>query len=96
MHANVVQVTVRAHGNDMGVQTFPLSEVASAKMQQIIDKGGYQYGDKITAVVRPAIVARREVQGKTLATPLIRREPCCAFPPLPASFIRQIRTNCIT
>jgi len=30
-------------GNDLAIQTvfLPLSEAASAKMQQIIDKGGY-------------------------------------------------------
>jgi hypothetical protein len=47
MNANSVQITVRAMGNDLSIQTFPLSEMASAKMQQIIDKGGYQYGDKV-------------------------------------------------
>ena len=48
MHANVAQVTVRAKGNDMGIETFALSQPVAAKMQQIIDKGGYQYGDKVT------------------------------------------------
>ena len=47
LQANTIQVTVKAKGNDMAIQTFPLSNVASTKMQQIIDKGGYQYGDKI-------------------------------------------------
>ena len=48
MHANVGQVTVRAKGNDLAIQTFALSQPVAAKMQQIIDKGGYQYGDKVT------------------------------------------------
>jgi len=48
MHANVAQVTVRAKGDDMAIQTFALSQPVAAKMQQIIDKGGYQYGDKVT------------------------------------------------
>ncbi len=47
LQANTIQVTVKAKGNDMAIQTFPLSNVASTKMQQVIDKGGYQYGDKI-------------------------------------------------
>jgi hypothetical protein len=47
MHANIAQITLRAMGNDLSIQTFPLGEAASAKMQQIIDKGGYQYGDKV-------------------------------------------------
>jgi hypothetical protein len=48
MHANVAQVTVRAKGNDMTIETFALSQPVATKMQQIIDKGGYQYGDKVT------------------------------------------------
>jgi hypothetical protein len=48
VNANTVQVTVKAKGNDMAVQTFLLSDELAARMQQIIDKGGYQYGDKIT------------------------------------------------
>ena len=48
MHANVAQVTVRAKGDDMAIQTFALSQPVAAKMQQFIDKGGYQYGDKVT------------------------------------------------
>jgi hypothetical protein len=47
MHANSVQITLKAMGNDLAIQTFPLSEAASAKMQLIIDRGGYQYGDKV-------------------------------------------------
>ena len=37
----------------MAIQTFPLTPEASAKMQQIIDKGGYQYGDKVTVFFDP-------------------------------------------
>jgi len=48
LNANPVEVTVKAKGNDMAIQTFSLSQAASEKMQKIIDKGGYQYGDKIT------------------------------------------------
>jgi hypothetical protein len=48
MHANIAQVTVRAEGNDLAVQTFALDDKTAAKMQDIIDKGGYQYGDKVT------------------------------------------------
>ncbi len=64
MHANTVQVTVKALGNDMSVQTFPLSEVASAKMQQIIDKGGYQYGDKIKLEYDPQSLRVVKFKGK--------------------------------
>ena len=62
--ANSVQITVKAMGNDLAIQTFPLSEVASAKMQQIIDKGGYQYGDKVTVFFDPESKKALKVKGK--------------------------------
>ena len=64
MHANTVQVTVKAKGNDMAVQTFSLSEQASTKMQTIIDKGGYQYGDKITIYYDPQSLKAMRFKGK--------------------------------
>jgi hypothetical protein len=64
MHANSVQITVRAMGNDMSIQTFPLSEMASAKMQQIIDKGGYQYGDKVKLEYDPQSLRVVKFKGK--------------------------------
>jgi hypothetical protein len=64
MHANPAQVTVKAQGNDMAIQTFSLSEQASAKMQTIIDKGGYQYGDKITIYYDPQSLKAMRFKGK--------------------------------
>ena len=64
MNANVAQITVRAKGNDLGIQTFNLTQQASAKMQQIIDKGGYQYGDKVTVLYDPASLKAIKVKGK--------------------------------
>jgi hypothetical protein len=48
MHANTAQVTVRAKNSDLTIRTFGLTGDAASKMQLLIDKGGYQYGDKIT------------------------------------------------
>ena len=64
MHANNAQITVRARGNDMAIRTFPLSEAASAEMQKIVDKGGYQYGDKVTILYEPATSKAVKVKGK--------------------------------
>lgn len=64
VNATVAQITVRAKGNDMAIQTFPLSERASAKMLQIIDKGGYQYGDKVTVFYDPDSRKALKVKGK--------------------------------
>lgn len=64
VNATVAQITVRAKGNDMAIQTFPLSEDASAKMLAIIDKGGYQYGDKVTVFYDPDTKKALRVKGK--------------------------------
>lgn len=64
VHANVAQVTVRAKGDDLGIQTFPLSPPVAAQMQKIIDKGGYQYGDKITIYYDPQSRTAVKIKGK--------------------------------
>jgi hypothetical protein len=64
MHANIAQITVRAKGNDMSLETFTLSQVAATKMQTIVDKGGYQYGDKVTVYYDPATKQALKVKGK--------------------------------
>jgi hypothetical protein len=64
MNANIAQITLRAKGNDMAIQTFPLSEAAAGKMQQIVDKGGYQYGDKVTIYYDPATTKVIKFKGK--------------------------------
>lgn len=63
-HANIAQITVRAKGNDLSIQTFALSENAAAKMQEIVDKGGYQYGDKVTILYDPATQKAMKIKGK--------------------------------
>lgn len=47
IHANRLQITVRSAENERMVRTFRLSDELQKKMQEIIDKGGYQYGDKV-------------------------------------------------
>jgi hypothetical protein len=64
MHANTAQITVRAKGNDMAVRTFALSEQLSPKMQAIVDKGGYQYGDRVTIMYDPVSLKAVKLKGK--------------------------------
>jgi hypothetical protein len=64
MNANTAQITVRARGNDMAVRTFTLSEQAASQMQTIVDKGGYQYGDKITVMYDPVSLKAVRLKGK--------------------------------
>jgi hypothetical protein len=64
MNANTAQITVRAKGNDMAIQTFTLSKQAATRMQQVIDKGGFQYGDKVTVMYDPSSLKAIKVKGK--------------------------------
>jgi hypothetical protein len=64
MHANIAQITVRGIENELAIRTFPLSRPVSEKMQQIIDRGGYQYGDKVTIVYDPATQSALKIKGK--------------------------------
>jgi len=64
MNANIAQITVRAKGDDLAIRTFPLSQTLAAKMQQIVDKGGYQYGDKVTVLYDAASQKAIKIKGK--------------------------------
>ena len=64
MSANTAQITVRAKGNDMALQTFALDKNAAAKMQETLDKGGYQYGDKVTVIYNAANQVAVKIKGK--------------------------------
>ena len=64
MNANTAQITVRAKGNDLTIQTFTLSQQAATKMQQTIDKGGFQYGDKVSVLYDPGSLQAVKVKGR--------------------------------
>jgi hypothetical protein len=64
MNANIAQITVRAKGNDLTIQTFTLSQDAATKMQQTIDKGGFQYGDKVSVLYDPGSLKAVKIKGK--------------------------------
>jgi hypothetical protein len=64
MNANGAQITLKALGNDMALQTFSLSADAATKMQQIIDKGGYQYGDRVTVIYNSVNQVALKIKGK--------------------------------
>lgn len=64
MNANSVQVTVKAKGNDMAIKTFPLTATSSEQMLKLMDKGGYQYGDKVTIYYDPQTQQAVKIKGK--------------------------------
>ena len=64
MHASSLQVTVRAKDNDMSIRSFPLTGEAASKMQLVVEKGGFQYGDKITIFYDPTSLQAVKFKGK--------------------------------
>jgi hypothetical protein len=64
LHSNIAQITARSKVNEMSILTFSLSQEASVKMQQIVDKGGYQWGDKITIYYNPSTMQALKFKGK--------------------------------
>jgi len=63
-NANIAQITVRAKNDETSLQTFTLSQAMSAKMQTIVDKGGFQYGDKVTVYYDPQTKQAMNFKGK--------------------------------
>ena len=62
--ANIAQITVRAKADERSIQTFTLTKEVAAKMQQIVDKGGYQWGDKVTIYYDPSNMTAKKIKGK--------------------------------
>ena len=64
MNANSILITVRSKENELAVLTFTLAEEASVKMQKLVDKGGYQYGDKVEIQYQPGTEVALKIKGK--------------------------------
>lgn len=48
IHADAVTLIVRERANGMAIHTFNFSSDLQPKMQAMLDKGGFQYGDKVS------------------------------------------------
>ncbi len=62
--ANIASIMVRSRDNEKVIRTFQYSEKARAKMLEIIDKGGYQYGDKVEVLAEPGSNVAVQIKGK--------------------------------
>lgn len=67
--ATRVQITVRDPANERMVRTFRLSEEMQGKMQEIIDKGGYQHGDKVEIHHVEGTDVATKIKGKPSKSP---------------------------
>jgi len=64
MAANGYQIIVRSSENEKIVRTFTLNPDAKAEMAKIIDRGGYQVGDRVEVQHEPNSDVAIKVKGK--------------------------------
>jgi hypothetical protein len=58
------QITVRSRENIMLVRTFTYTEKVRDQIQQILDRGGYQYGDKVEIEYDAGTDVALKIKGK--------------------------------
>ena len=61
---NSVQIIVRSQANERVIQTFSFTPELREKMQQIIDQGGYQHGDRVEIHHEPGSNVAIKIKGK--------------------------------
>jgi hypothetical protein len=59
-----VQIIVRSLENERVIRTFTYTPEVRDKMQQIIDKGGYQHGDKVEIHHEAGTEVALKIKGK--------------------------------
>ena len=61
---DTVSITVRDPKNSYIVRTFTFSPAVAKKLQPLIDKGGYQSGDRITIKYAAGSTLAQSIKGK--------------------------------
>ena len=64
VHGNRAEITLRALHSEMDLRSFPLSPQVADAMQRIIDRGGFQYGDKVAVVYDTSSGVAQQIKGK--------------------------------
>jgi hypothetical protein len=64
IHADSISIIVREQQNGMMIHTFNFSPELKDKMQAILDKGGFQYGDKVSVLMMPGQTVALRIHGK--------------------------------
>jgi len=62
--ANREQFTVQSLQNQRVVRTYHYSPKAWEKMVQVIDRGGFQFGDRVEVISEPGSDVALEIKGK--------------------------------
>jgi hypothetical protein len=64
VHADSQSLIVREQKNGMAIHTFHFSPEMKDKMQTILDRGGFQYGDKVSVLFMPGQTVALRIHGK--------------------------------
>jgi hypothetical protein len=65
VNSNIQSITVRSSDNERLIRTFTFSPELREKLQPVLDRGGYQYGDKVTIETQPNSDVALSIKGKT-------------------------------
>jgi hypothetical protein len=64
IHADNHSIMVREQATARAIHTFTYDDRIKGKMQQIVDQGGYQTGDKVKILYMPGQSVAMKIQGK--------------------------------
>jgi hypothetical protein len=64
IYADANSMMVREQANEIAIHTFNFAPDVKARMQTIFEKGGYQYGDKVSILLQPGQTVALRVVGK--------------------------------
>jgi len=63
-HMNNAQITVRSKDNELAIRTFTYSPEVRERIQEVLDLGGFQYGDKVTIEYEAGKDVALKIKGK--------------------------------
>src|SRR5713226_6900898 len=63
VHVTPVAITVRSQENELVIRTFNYTDRVRDQIQQIIDRGGYQYGDKVEIKYETGSIVAQRIKG---------------------------------
>jgi len=64
IHFNSNSIMVSEVGNERMIHTFTYASALQPKMQTLLDKGGYQYGDQVKILFEPGQTVALQIHGK--------------------------------
>ncbi len=64
IHADNNSIMVREQATDRAIHTFTYDDKIKDKMQQIVNAGGYQTGDKVKILYMPGQTIAMKIQGR--------------------------------